>query len=100
MRDALSLADKLLALAGDEPTLEDLARRHNSTLRGWIEYYGKFWYRNFSYRLWSTIQSRLLKWFKAKFKIGNKRAATRLAAAHRENPKLFAHWYLLQSSNA
>lgn len=80
-------------------TLEGLARRYNATLRGWIEYYGKFWYRNFSYRLWSTMQSRLLKWFKAKFKIGNKGAARRLDIARRENPKLFAHWYLLQSSS-
>ncbi|MEE7161893.1 hypothetical protein Q0S75_23605 [Escherichia coli O156:H5] len=30
-------------------------------MRGWIEYYEKFWYRNFSYRLWSAMQSRLLK---------------------------------------
>ena len=31
MRDALSLADKLLALAGDEPTLEDLQRLGGET---------------------------------------------------------------------
>lgn len=80
-------------------TLEDLARRYNYILRGWIGYYGKFWYRNFSYRLWSAMQSRLLKWFKATFKIGNKNAKKRLDAAQQKQPKLFAHWYLLQSSS-
>ena len=29
--------------------LRVFAQRYNAVLRGWIEYYGKFWYRNFSY---------------------------------------------------
>lgn len=81
-------------------TVEAFARRHNAVLRGWIEYYGKFWYRNFSYRLWSAMQSRLLKWAKAKFRISNKQAERYLARIKREQPRLFAHWYLLRKENA
>jgi RNA-directed DNA polymerase len=76
---------------------EDLAKRYNAILRGWIEYYGKFWYRNFGYRLWSAFQSRLLKWMKAKYRIGNRKAQRRLDLLRREKPTLFAHWYLLRT---
>lgn len=27
--------------------LKVLAQRYNTVVRGWIAYYGKFWYRNF-----------------------------------------------------
>ena len=83
-------------------TADDLrvfAQRYNAVLRGWIEYYGKFWYRNFSYRLWSAMQSRLLKWMKGKYRISTRQAQHRLALARQENPQLFAHWYLLRASN-
>lgn len=79
--------------------LRALARRYNATLRGWIEYYGKFWYRNFSYRLWTVMQSRLIKWMEAKYRISTRRAQYRLHLVQRENPELFAHWYLLRASN-
>nr|WP_277587932.1 reverse transcriptase domain-containing protein [Pseudomonas chlororaphis] len=49
--------------------LRDSSRRYNAVMRGWIEYYGKLWYRNFSYRLWSALQLRLLKWMKSKYRI-------------------------------
>lgn len=80
--------------------LKVLADRHNAVVRGWIEYYGKFWYRNFSYRLWSAMQSRLLKWVIAKYRISTRHAERKLAQARRESPRLFAHWYLLRASNA
>ena len=83
-------------------TADDLrvfAQLYNAVLRGWIEYYGKFWYRNSSYRLWSATQSRLLKWMKAKYRIATRQAQRRLALARAENPRLFAHWYLLRASN-
>jgi RNA-directed DNA polymerase len=80
-------------------SIEVLATRHNPTLRGWIEYYGKFWYRNFGYRLWSVVQSRLLKWIKSKYRLSSKEAEHRLSLIRRERPKLFAHWYLLRAEN-
>ena len=76
-----------------------IANRYNSTLRGWIEYYGKFWYRNFSYHLWSVFQSRLVKWMKSKFRISTKAAKHRLRLLRKEQPKLFAHWDLLRGTN-
>lgn len=79
---------------------EDFASRYNAILRGWIEYYGKFWYRNFSYRLWCTFQSRLIKWAKSKYRIGTKKAKRKLYLLKKEKPQLFAHWYLLRASNA
>ena len=42
-----------------EASIVKLSKHYNATLRGWINYYGRFWYR-FSYRIWSTFQSRLI----------------------------------------
>lgn len=78
---------------------EDLARRYNHIIRGWINYYGKFWYRKFSHHLWSVFQSRLLKWMKSKYRISTRKAEKKLALLRKENPKLFVHWYLLRASN-
>ena len=79
--------------------LRDFSLRYKAVIRGWIEYYGKFWYRNFSYRLWSALQSRLLTWIKSKYRISIRQAEHRLRLVRRENPELFAHWYLLRASN-
>ena len=78
----------------------ELARRYNCVLRGWIEYYGKFWYRNFSYHLWRVFQSRLVKWCMAKFRISTRKAESKLSQLRKEQPQLFAHWYLLRATNA
>lgn len=80
-------------------SVRTLAQRYNATLRGWIEYYGKFWYRNFSYRLWSAFQSRLVKWACAKFRISYREAERRFARLRQDHPRLFAHWYLLRATN-
>lgn len=76
-----------------------ISHRYNYKLRGWIEYYGKFWYRNFSYHLWKVFQSRLVKWMKARYRISTRAAEHRLKLLRREQPKLFAHWELLRGSN-
>ena len=78
---------------------EVFANRHNAVLSGWIRYYGKFWYRNFSYHLWSVFQSRLLKWMKAKHRISTRKAERKLTFLRKEKPSLFAHWYLLRAPN-
>jgi RNA-directed DNA polymerase len=78
---------------------QELARRYNAKLKGWIEYYGKFWYRKFSYHLWTVFQSRLIKWAKTKYRISIKAAQHRLSRLRKERPKLFAHWYLLRATN-
>lgn len=78
----------------------ELAQRYNATLRGWINYYGRFWYRNFSYRLWCVFQSRLVKWMRRKYRLSQRAAERRLARMRQENPALFAHWALLRRSDA
>lgn len=80
-------------------SIKVFADRHNATLRGWIAYYGKFWYRNFGYRLWSAMQSRLLKWAMRKYRLSTKEAQWRLDQLRKKRPQLFAHWYLLHASN-
>ncbi len=80
-------------------SLLDFARRYNAIVRGWIRYYGKFWSRNFNYRLWSAMQSRLLKWMQSKYRLSNRKAQRKLTLVRKEYPKLFVHWYLLRASN-
>jgi group II intron reverse transcriptase/maturase len=80
-------------------SIKVFADRHNATLRGWIAYYGKFWYRNFGYRLWSAMQSRLLKWAMRKYRLSTKEAQWRLDQLRKKRPQLFAHWYLLHASS-
>lgn len=75
------------------------ARRYNAIVRVWIEYYGKFWSRNFNYRLWSAMQSRLLKWMQSKYRLSNRKAQRKPTLVRKEYPKLFVHWYLLRASN-
>ena len=82
-----------------EESAKQLAKRYNGKVRGWIAYYGKHWYRNFSYRLWSVLQSRLIKWMEAKYRLGPRAASHRLNLMKKEDPTLFAHWYLLRASD-
>jgi len=76
-------------------TAMQLARYYNATLRGWINYYGRFWYRHFGYRLWSCFQSRLVRWAKCRYKISQRQAERKLEQLRRRHPNLFAHWTLL-----
>lgn len=80
-------------------SLLDFARRYNAIVRGWIGYYGKFWSRNFNYRLWSAMQSRLLKWMQSKYRLSNQKTQRKLTLVRKEYPKLFVLWYLLRASN-
>lgn len=82
-----------------EATIEDLVSRHNAKLRGWINYYGKFWYRAFSYRVWGVFQSRLIKWASNKYRISTREAEQRLEKLRKIRPNLFAHWELFRASN-
>ena len=85
---------------GSSEDAKQLARRYNAIIRGWITYYGKHWYRNFGYRLWTALQSRLIKWVEAKYRLGVRAATNRLKLMKKENPRLFVHWYLLRAANA
>lgn len=77
-----------------EQSLDDLARETNATVRGWINYYGRY----FPSRLHSTlrrIDQYLVRWAQRKYK-RLKRRPTRawrfLVGVMKREPRLFAHW--------
>jgi RNA-directed DNA polymerase len=69
----------------------DLARTVNPVVRGWMNYYGRF-YRSALYPLFDRINTYLLRWIQKKYRVGMKQALQRLAQGHTLRPKYFAHW--------
>ncbi len=83
-----------------DKSLEDLARMFNPILRGWINYYGRF-YRSALHRVFNHLDRRLTRWVTQKYKRlrgHRRRAAHWLQRIQRKQPKLFVHWHLLASS--
>lgn len=76
-------------------TIGQLAQTYNATLRGWINYYGRYWYRHFGYRLWSCFQSRLVRWVRCRYKITQRKAERKLEQLRQRHTNLFVHWQLL-----
>jgi RNA-directed DNA polymerase len=77
-----------------EDSLADLAGQINPTVRGWINFYGRF-YRSKMTSLLENINEHLARWAMRKFKRlrGHPRRARRfLAAVAAREPALFAHW--------
>lgn len=75
------------------PDLAELAEWMNPVIRGWMNYYGKF-YRTEMFGLLRRINTYLVRWARRKFK--RLRAFKRAkrwwyGLMHRE-PELFAHW--------
>ncbi|HEY3060175.1 MAG TPA: group II intron reverse transcriptase/maturase [Chloroflexota bacterium] len=80
-----------LNLRSDQ-TLEDHAI--NSTVQGWINYYGRF-YRSRLYPLLRRINEYLVRWAQRKYKRlhrRDRRAMQWLARVYERVPDLFAHW--------
>ena len=80
--------------------LEDLAWMFNSTIRGWINYYGRY-YKSAMYPTLKCLERRLVMWATRKYKrLRNhrRRAAQWLNRIARKQPYLFAHWRLLYAS--
>ncbi len=81
-----------------DKSLEGLAGMFNPILRGWINYF-KSYYKSAMYPTLRHLDGILAKWAMRKYKKlrGHRRRAqqwvTRIA---RKEPKLFAHWQLLQ----
>ncbi|MDQ5832390.1 MAG: group II intron reverse transcriptase/maturase [Actinomycetota bacterium] len=75
--------------------LADLARSINVTVRGWINYYGRF-YPSELLRTLDRINEYLVRWAMRKYKRLRRRprAAWELvASARKRQPELFAHWH-------
>jgi RNA-directed DNA polymerase len=81
-----------------DKTLDDLAAMFNPIIRGWINYYGRF-YRSGLYPLLRHINWGLVRWAMRKFKglRGHKHRTQRwLVGVARRQPDLFAHWRLVR----
>ena len=77
-------------------SLNDLAQEINSTVRGWIDFYGRF-YRSELISSLRHIDDYLVRWAMRKYKRLRRhptRARSFLADVARREPKLFAHWTL------
>lgn len=92
-----SIREKIRAILiprWSEQTLEKFAEMLNPKLRGWINYYSKF-YRSQMLKLFFYLNERIKKWIANKYKL---RAKTRIAAKYQaiqaEQPELFYHWRL------
>ena len=75
-------------------TLGDLAREINSIVRGWINYYGRFYKSELIYIL-KGINHYLMRWATQKFKRLRRRrhrAWDKLGDVAQLYPRLFAHW--------
>lgn len=78
-------------------SMEELARRINPTLRGWIQYYGQF-HPSALYPFFSHLNRILVKWVMWKFKrlkTARRRATRWLARIACRQPGLFVHWALV-----
>jgi RNA-directed DNA polymerase len=80
-----------------DKAIDDLARMWNPVLRGWIQYYGRF-YRSALYPVFRHLNSLLVRWAMRKYKRlrhHHRRAEHWLGGVAKREPRLFAHWHLL-----
>jgi RNA-directed DNA polymerase len=77
-----------------DQTIDDLARSCNPVLRGWIQYYGRF-YKTALYPVFVRLNHTLARWAMRKYKKlrrRQRRATHWLGVVARRQPRLFAHW--------
>ena len=81
-----------------DKSLDDLARMFNPYIQGWINYYGRY-YKSALNPTFRHIDKILARWAHRKFKsLRRHRRRTRhwIDRLARRQPRLFAHWPLLQ----
>jgi len=74
--------------------LADLARRYNAVIRGWVNYYGRY-YPSALRRIFRLVNWRLVRWVQRKYKrflTHERRAWHYLRRLAQGQPQLFAHW--------
>jgi RNA-directed DNA polymerase len=79
-----------------DKTLEDLSRMFNPVVRGWIQYYGRF-YKSALYPVLRHMNRALILWAQRKYKKlsrHRRRAEHWLGGIARREPQLFAHWQM------
>jgi RNA-directed DNA polymerase len=75
-------------------SLNELARRYNPQIRGWMNYYGHF-YPSALHQLYHHIDRKLVRWAQRKYrKLAGKPARARdwLRTVVGRQPRLFVHW--------
>jgi RNA-directed DNA polymerase len=75
-------------------SLNELARRYNPRIRGWMNYYSHF-HKSELYRLYDHIDQKLMRWAQRKYrKLAGKPTRTRewLQKVVSRQPRLFVHW--------
>jgi RNA-directed DNA polymerase len=80
-----------------DQSLHDFARMYNPIIRGWINYYGRF-YKSALYRTLQYLDRILSRWANRKFKRLRKkqrRSQQWLRRVIRQESDLFAHWRFL-----
>jgi RNA-directed DNA polymerase len=83
-------------------TLQQLSRKYNPIVRGWIRYYGQY-YRKALRSVVRQLDRELVSWARQKFKkLRNHahRARRWLAAVSRRSPELFAHWFISRGGSS
>ena len=79
-----------------DKAIDDLARMWNPVLRGWIQYYGRF-YKSELYPVFRHLNTILVRWAMRKyrrFRRHRRRAEYWLGGIARRESRLFAHWQL------
>jgi RNA-directed DNA polymerase len=79
-----------------DKSIEDLSRMFNPIIRGWINYYGRF-YKSHLYGVLRYLNGALVHWVRRKYKRfeRHRRNAERwLGRLARREPRLFAHWLM------
>jgi RNA-directed DNA polymerase len=77
-----------------DKTLSDLARMFNPMIRGWVQYYGKY-YRSMLYPVLRPLDRILVRWACRKYKKlrgHHRRAAQWLRRIAQRDRKLWVHW--------
>ena len=75
-------------------SIEELADSFNPVLRGWMNYYGRY-YRSLLSPIFQQLDYALVRWAQRKykrFKGSQSKARTWLKRVARRQPHLFAHW--------
>jgi RNA-directed DNA polymerase len=79
-----------------DKSLEDLSRMFNPIVRGWVQYYGRY-YRSLLYPVFKQLDRSLSKWACRKYKklSRHRRRATHwITRISRREQRLFAHWQI------
>jgi RNA-directed DNA polymerase len=79
-----------------DKSLEDISHMFNPTLRGWFNYYGKY-YKSELYSVFRHFNRTLSRWAMRKYKKlkgHNRRAEHRMGKIANDYPRLFYHWQI------